>query len=142
MSRNSLDLSRIFGMLIFADEILAYIRNLEDRVKLLEAGSEYPLSKHLSIQHIREEQEQGNRPESVTNAMKVLQVHEQILEKSLDSDETSDELCDGEKALVREMCNVCMMIVSIFILVNIDGLLSAISQQKHQYRLVILSSCR
>ena len=120
-------------MYYFTDEILAYIRNLEDRVKLLEAGSEY---------QIREEQDQGHRPQSVTNAMKVLQVHEQILEKSLDSDETSDELCDGEKALVREMCNVCMMIVSIFILVNIDGLLSAISQQKHQYRLVILSSCR
>merc|ERR1719150_1609982 len=79
------------------DEILAYIRNLEDRVKLLEAGSEYQM---------REEQDQGHRPQSVTNAMKVLQVHEQILEKSLDSDETSDELCDGEKALVREMCNV------------------------------------
>ena len=38
--------------------------------------------------------------------IKVLEVHEQILEKSLDSDETSDDLCDGEKALVREMCNV------------------------------------
>ena len=88
-------------------------------MKLLEAGSEYPLSKHFSIEQIREEQERGNRPESVTNAMKVLEVHEQILEKSLDSDETSDELCDGEKALVREMCNVCL-IVRIFI--NIDGL--------------------
>ena len=93
-------------MLVFADEILAYIRNLEDRVKLLEAGSEYPLSKHFNIEQITEEQDQGNRPASVTNAMKVLEVHEQILEKSLDSDETSDDLCDGEKALVREMCNV------------------------------------
>ena len=52
------------------------------------------------------EADSGSRPESVTNAMKVLEVHEQILEKSLDSDETSDDLCDGEKALVREMCNV------------------------------------
>ena len=95
-----------FGMSIFPDEILAYIRNLEDRVKLLEAGSEYPLSKHFNIEQITEEQDQGNRPASVTNAMKVLEVHEQILEKSLDSDETSDDLCDGEKALVREMCNV------------------------------------
>ena len=59
------------GMLIFTDEILAYIRNLEDRVKLLEAGSEYPLSKHFSIEQITEEQDQGNRPASVTNAMKV-----------------------------------------------------------------------
>ena len=75
-------------------------------MKLLEAGSEYPLSKHFTIEQITEEQDQGNRPASVTNAMKVLEVHEQILEKSLDSDETSDDLCDGEKALVREMCNV------------------------------------
>ena len=96
----------MFGILIFADEILAYIRNLEDRVKLLEAGSEYPLSKHFNIEQITEVQDQGNRPASVTNAMKVLEVHEQILEKSLDSDETADDLCDGEKALVREMCNV------------------------------------
>ena len=81
-------------------------------MKLLEAGSEYPLSKHFSLEspisgsdNISKE-EQGSRPESVTNAMKVLEVHEKILEKSLDSDEMSDDLGDGEKALVREMCNV------------------------------------
>ena len=95
---------------MFLDEILSYIRNLEDRVKLLEAGSEYPLSKHFSLEsHISStisKDEQGSRPESVTNAMKVLEVHEQILEKSLDSDSLSDDLGDGEKALVREMCNV------------------------------------
>jgi FtsZ-binding cell division protein ZapB len=102
------------------DEVLLYIRNLEDRVGQLEAGSEYPLStqfnhpfrtkivKDLSLDHINDnlEKDMGSRPESVTNAMKVLEVHEQILEKSLDSDEASDELGDGEKALVREMCNV------------------------------------
>lgn len=102
------------------DEVLLYIRNLEDRVGQLEAGSEYPLStqfnqpfrnkivKDLSLDHISDniEKDMGSRPESVTNAMKVLEVHEQILEKSLDSDEASDELGDGEKALVREMCNV------------------------------------
>jgi len=93
---------------------------LEDRVGQLEAGSEYPLStqfnqsfrskivKDLSLDHINDnlDKDLGSRPESVTNAMKVLEVHEQILEKSLDSDEASDELGDGEKALVREMCNV------------------------------------
>ena len=100
-----------------ADEILSYIRNLEDRVRLLEAGSEYPLSKHFSplssppplkpaAVTANIEADSGSRPESVTNAMKVLEVHEQILEKCLDSDETSDDLGDGEKALVREMCNV------------------------------------
>ena len=40
-------------------------------MKLLEAGSEYPLSKHFNIEQITEEQDQGNRPASVTNAMKV-----------------------------------------------------------------------
>ena len=53
-----------------------------------------------------EENNNKNRPEAVTNAMKVLEVHEHVLEKSLDSDDTADELGDGEKALVREMCNV------------------------------------
>merc|ERR1712045_396700 len=85
------------------DEILAYIRNLEDRVKLLEAGSEYPLSKHFSIEQITEEQDQGNRPASVTNAMKVLEVHEQILEKSLDSDETQ-MIFVTERRLLLERC--------------------------------------
>ena len=109
---------RIFiTICIITDEILSYIRNLEDRVRLLEAGSEYPLSKTFSplssppplkpaAVTANIEAEAGSRPESVTNAMKVLEVHEQILEKCLDSDETSDDLGDGEKALVREMCNV------------------------------------
>merc|ERR1719422_2187749 len=94
------------------DEVLSYIRNLEDRVKLLEAGSEYPLSKHFSLEtqlsdkFTNSKEDPGSRPESVTNAMKVLEVHEQILEKSLDSDEISDDLGDRERALVREMCNV------------------------------------
>lgn len=107
-------------LVLIVDEVLLYIRNLEDRVGQLEAGSEYPLSTHfpqpfrskivkdLSLDHINDniDKDLGSRPESVTNAMKVLEVHEQILEKSLDSDEASDELGDGEKALVREMCNV------------------------------------
>ena len=86
-------------------------------MRLLEAGSEDPLSKTFSplssppplkpaAVTANIEAEAGSRPESVTNAMKVLEVHEQILEKCLDSDETSDDLGDGEKALVREMCNV------------------------------------
>jgi hypothetical protein len=113
-------------LILIADEVLLYIRNLEDRVGQLEAGSEYPLStqfnqpfrnkivKDLSLDHISDniEKDMGSRPESVTNAMKVLEVHEQILEKSLDSDEASDELGDGEKALVREMCNVSISFIN------------------------------
>lgn len=37
--------------------------------------------------------------------LQVLEVHEQM-EKSLESDLESEELAEGEKALVREMCNV------------------------------------
>ena len=93
-------------------------------MKLLEAGSEYPLSKHFSLEspisdNISKE-EQGSRPESVTNAMKVLEVHEQILEKSLDSDETSDDLGDGEKALVREMCNVSLYYILFIAICDIN----------------------
>lgn len=91
------------GMVIMNDDVLSYIRNLEERVGQLEAGSELPPNKPPSLQS---QPGTGSRPEAVTNAMKVLEVHEQILEKSLDSDEASDELGDGEKALVREMCNV------------------------------------
>lgn len=45
------------------------------------------------------------RPEAVVYAMKVLEVHEQ-LDKATDSELEFEELAEGEKALVREMCNV------------------------------------
>lgn len=45
------------------------------------------------------------RPEAVVHAMKVLEVHEQ-LDKATDSELEYEELAEGEKALVREMCNV------------------------------------
>lgn len=45
------------------------------------------------------------RPEAVVHAMKVLEVHEQ-LDKATDSELEFEELAEGEKALVREMCNV------------------------------------
>ena len=96
-------------------------------MKLLEAGSEYPLSKDFSLESpIRDnisKEEQGSRPESVTNAMKVLEVHEKILEKSLDSDEMSDDLGDGEKALVREMCNVSPSFNNLHTYSSLDSLL-------------------
>lgn len=43
------------------------------------------------------------KPEAIVRAMKVLEIHEQ-LDKRAQVD--NDELADGEKALVREMCNV------------------------------------
>lgn len=45
------------------------------------------------------------KPEAVVHAMKVLELHEH-LESTNDSDVDSEELAEGEKALVREMCNV------------------------------------
>lgn len=110
------------------DDVLLYIRNLEECVSKLGSGIEFPLSSQENIststlsrgsiaesmQNVKKEgrdsfEQIGNqRPQSVNNAMKVLEVHEQLLDKSLDSsEETSDDhLGDGEKALVREMCNV------------------------------------
>ena len=53
-------------LILITDEVLLYIRNLEDRVGQLEAGSEYPLStqfnqsfrskivKDLSLDHIND----------------------------------------------------------------------------------------
>lgn len=109
------------------DEVLLYIRSLEECVSKLGSGSEFPIgfpeniststfsrgSIAESLQNVKKEgrdspeQIGSQRPQSVNNAMKVLEVHEQLLDKSLDSsEETSDDLGDGEKALVREMCNV------------------------------------
>ena len=48
------------------------------------------------------------RPESVSNAMKVLEVHEDMLERG---EMAGEDLGDGEKALVREMCNVSFVLL-------------------------------
>lgn len=88
-----------------SDEVLSYIRNLEERISASEGGRKF-VSNRIIHDNSMEDLKDNNRPEAVTNAMKVLEVHEHVLEKSLDSDDTQDELGDGEKALVREMCNV------------------------------------
>ena len=81
-----------------SDEVLLYIRNLEDRVGQLESGSEFPYKPVFPIstaskakEHVQEDdddeevvhgkEEGGVRPESVSNAMKVLEVHEDMLER-------------------------------------------------------------
>lgn len=91
--------------------MLLYIRNLEDRVGQLESGSEFPFGAAFPSHHKAEEplEEGGLRPEAVSNAMKVLEVHEHMLERNLDSDGAGEDLGDGEKALVREMCNVSIL---------------------------------
>ena len=110
----------IISNMSISDEVLLYIRNLEDRVGQLESGSEFPYKPVFPIaapskpkeqvkedeeeEVVRSKEEGGVRPESVSNAMKVLEVHEDMLERGEGGE--GGDLGDGEKALVREMCNV------------------------------------
>lgn len=104
-------------------QVLQYIRNLERRVQELEEEKLNSKQMKNKINHnfYGKAWNDGNtrdhhnvkmtdsisvsKPEAVVHAMKVLEVHEQM-EKSLESDLESEELAEGEKALVREMCNV------------------------------------
>lgn len=109
----------------FNDQIMQYVRNLEQRVKELE---EDKLSLTLKINQVAAsigdptlviQQDNGvgtlsGRPEAVVRALQVLEVREQLeREGRMPSSETGDtpdnanqDMDDGEKALVREMCNV------------------------------------
>ena len=129
----------IFQHMPISDEVLLYIRNLEDRVGQLESGSEFPYKPVFPIsplsskakEQVEEDDEDeeevvhgkeegGVRPESVSNAMKVLEVHEDMLERG-ETGLAGEDLGDGEKALVREMCNVsrnflCLHFLQFFLL--------------------------
>ncbi|CAG0879548.1 unnamed protein product [Cyprideis torosa] len=116
---------------LFNDQILRYIRRLEKEVY---AKDESDQEGSVNVRHPRHhagqesldsgsEGDRGSsgmmtlsRPEAVVQAMRVLEVHEQ-LEKETCSDsllrDATDEtsggglpLGEGEKALLREMCNV------------------------------------
>ena len=114
----------MFLRVTVSDEVLLYIRNLEDRVGQLESGSEFPYKPVFPLPPpskakeeeeeeedgvMRSKEEGGVRPESVSNAMKVLEVHEDMLERHNESGQAGEDLGDGEKALVREMCNVSVV---------------------------------
>ena len=117
------DFSIDFLQVTVSDEVLLYIRNLEDRVGQLESGSEFPYKPVFPLPPpskakeeeeeedgvMRSKEEGGVRPESVSNAMKVLEVHEDMLERHNESGQAGEDLGDGEKALVREMCNVSVI---------------------------------
>jgi len=78
------------------DDVLLYIRSLERKLG-------------LSPDPVEEVQGDswGTRPQAVSNAFKVLSIQEGILERSsLEPEAEPDHLGDGERALVREMCNV------------------------------------
>ncbi|XP_023807696.1 coiled-coil domain-containing protein 85C-A [Oryzias latipes] len=87
-----------------------YIRELQDRVRLLEEENQQLLSqKAVRIQSAKLSPTgtclpPGQKPEAVVHAMKVLEVQEKMdLQGSMECDEN---LSEKEKAIVREMCNV------------------------------------
>jgi hypothetical protein len=99
----------LYNFFFSLDEILAYIRSLEDRLGL----SDYPEADSFMG---GEEDEEGaealrapaRRPDAVSNAFKVLSIQEHILEKSAmdSSEDTENELGEGERALVHQICKV------------------------------------
>ncbi|GFT84889.1 coiled-coil domain-containing protein 85C-B [Nephila pilipes] len=101
-------------------QVLQYIKSLERKIQELEEGKFRDMKNKMnhsfysknswtdanSRDHLKlNDNITLSKPEAVVHAMKVLEVHEQM-EKSLESDLESEELAEGEKALVREMCNV------------------------------------
>lgn len=92
-----------------ADQTMQYVRSLEQRVKQLEEDKSVLQARaqgwEVSPGEVWDSSASpndnthglGSRPEAVVRALQVLEVREQ-LEK--------EEGHDGEKALVREMCNV------------------------------------
>lgn len=100
----------------FSEELntSAYIQQLESKIKLLEDEKQMLLKTIKSTSDTclvnsldRQWTDYNNRPEAVVQALQVLEVKEQ-LECNIcpDSQVNSDELDEGEKALLREMCNV------------------------------------
>ncbi len=100
----------LIQLLISLDEILAYIRSLEDRLGL----SDYPeADSFMGGEDVEEEGAEAlrapaRRPDAVSNAFKVLSIQERILEKSAmdSSEDTENELGEGERALVHQICKV------------------------------------
>ncbi|CAG9864307.1 unnamed protein product [Phyllotreta striolata] len=107
----------------FNDQIMQYVRSLEQRVKQLEDDKRALTHKINQIAaqtgdaSLAAPQEAGagaltGRPEAVVRALQVLEVREQLERESHElcgenmSDALSQDMDEGEKALVREMCNV------------------------------------
>lgn len=108
---------------------MQYVRTLEQRIKQLEDDKRSlilkinQLATSIGDPSIAVPVETSNptlsgRPEAVVRALQVLEVREQleregrIIERGENmSDTTSGDMDDGEKALVREMCNVSFVII-------------------------------
>ncbi|KAG5308867.1 CC85C protein, partial [Acromyrmex insinuator] len=102
----------IFGMIScesLADQTMQYVRSLEQRVKQLEEDKSVLQARAQGWEVLpsgevwdspaspNDNTHLGSRPEAVVRALQVLEVREQL---------EREEGHDGEKALVREMCNV------------------------------------
>ncbi|KYQ54783.1 Coiled-coil domain-containing protein 85A, partial [Trachymyrmex zeteki] len=92
-----------------ADQTMQYVRSLEQRVKQLEEDKSVLQARAQGWEVLpsgevwdspaspNDNTHLGSRPEAVVRALQVLEVREQL---------EREEGHDGEKALVREMCNV------------------------------------
>ncbi|XP_072220869.1 coiled-coil domain-containing protein 85C-A-like [Leuresthes tenuis] len=93
-----------------ADASDSYMRQLEDRLRMLEDENKQLLSQNATQTPGGEPSPTelflplGQKPEAVVHAMKVLEVHEKLDRQS--SMEYDEDLSEKEKAIVREMCNV------------------------------------
>lgn len=119
-----------------ADQTISYVRSLERRIRQLEDEQQAPMatsssmcklegpndsnkpaahSKRIKIPQSTTSQHMSSsmgsdpiingRPEAVVRALQVLEVREQ-LERERAGSSTVNQMDDGEKALIREMCNV------------------------------------
>ncbi|KAK9685799.1 CCDC85 family [Popillia japonica] len=108
----------------FNDQIMQYVRNLEQRVKQLEDDKRTLTHKinqlaastgdpNIAIPPDSSVGALSGRPEAVVRALQVLEVREQLEREGRMPDRGENisvtapgDMDDGEKALVREMCNV------------------------------------
>ncbi|KAF5285494.1 hypothetical protein FQA39_LY16619 [Lamprigera yunnana] len=105
------------------DQTMQYVRNLEQRIKQLEDDKHNLTHKinqlatsngdpTVEIPSDTNNAILSGRPEAVVRALQVLEVREQLEREGrmpdcgeIISDTTTGDMDDGEKALVREMCN-------------------------------------
>ncbi|XP_034713589.1 coiled-coil domain-containing protein 85C-A-like isoform X2 [Etheostoma cragini] len=105
--RRSVDVQGGDGL---SDELASYVRQLENKMRMLEDENNQLMSQGDALSSSTEPFSTELylpprlKPEAIVHAMKVLDVHEKLDMQC--SQEYDDDLNDKEKAIVREMCNV------------------------------------
>lgn len=80
------------------DQTLQYVRLLEKKIREMEENKiNGTVSSSLEIL---------SRPEAVVRALQVLEVKSQLEREYMGNLNQPDQMDDGEKALLKEMCNV------------------------------------